>query len=175
MKKLLIVVDYQQDFVTGPLGFKDALKLEKPIENKIKKYLSSKDDIIFLKDTHDKNYMKTIEGKNLPVVHCIKGTKGWEIYGKINSYSKNKKLVFEKNTFGSTKLFNYLTKNKNKYGQIELCGLLTNMCVLVNACIACSVCSNTTIVIDKKCVASNDKSLESAAFKILKNLNIKII
>lgn len=172
MKKLLIIVDYQNDFVTGSLGFAKAKAIEKPIANEIKKYFKNKDTVIFLKDTHDKNYLKTIEGKNLPIVHTVKNTKGWELYGEVGKLSNGKK-VFNKNTFGSTKLFEYLSKNK--FSEIQLCGLLTNMCVLVNACICKSVCPNTPIIINKRCVTSNDVSLENAAIKILKNLHIKII
>lgn len=162
MKKLLIIVDYQNDFVIGALGFAKAKVLEKPIEEQIKLYLKNKDCIVFLKDTHDKNYLKTIEGKNLPIVHTIKHSDGWQVYGKINKYTSKGK-VFEKNTFGSTKLMSYL-KN-NKFSEIQVCGLLTNMCVLVNTCIAKSIQPNTPIIINKKCVASNDKSLEECALK----------
>ena len=82
MKKLLLVIDYQNDFVSGSLGFEQAVSLEAPICDKIEVYLKNGDDVIFTLDTHDQNYASTQEGKKLPVPHCLKGTHGWQVYGK---------------------------------------------------------------------------------------------
>ena len=85
MKKLLIVVDYQNDFVTGSLGFEGAVALEEPIAAKIEEYrnLGENGQIIFTMDTHDRHYMETQEGLHLPVEHCLNGEDGWQLYGKI--------------------------------------------------------------------------------------------
>ncbi len=172
MKKLLIIVDYQNDFVKGVLGSKQAIKIRTPICKEIEKYVKNKDQIIFLQDTHDKKYLWSIEGKNLPIKHAIKGSKGWEICEPLNQYV-TKSNCYNKPTFGSLKLVDYLTKYK--FESIQVCGLLTNMCVIVNAIIAQTCQPNTKIFINKKLVASNNKILEEAAFKILKNLFINII
>ncbi len=172
MKKLLIIVDYQNDFVNGVLGSKQAMKIKTPIYKEIQKYVKNKDQVIFLQDTHDKKYLQSIEGKNLPIEHTIKGSKGWQICEPLNEYA-TKSNCFSKPTFGSLKLVNYLTKHK--FESIQVCGLLTNMCVMVNTIIAQTCQPNTKIFINKKLVASNDKSLEEATFKILKNLFINII
>ena len=83
MKKLLIVVDYQNDFVTGSLGFEKAVELEEPIAARIREYREMGEDgqIIFTMDTHDRHYMESQEGKHLPVAHCIEGEDGWQLYG----------------------------------------------------------------------------------------------
>ena len=110
MKKLLVVVDYQNDFVTGTLGFEGAKELEPYIASLIKEYKSNGDDVIFTLDTHYDNYNETIEGENLPISHCIKGTPGHKLYGSVYDMSLPHR-VFEKETFGSSKLFEYLKEN----------------------------------------------------------------
>ncbi len=80
MKKLLVVIDYQNDFVNGALGFKKAEQLEEGIYNKVKEYLNAGDNVIFTYDTHTKEYLNTREGKNLPVSHCIINTKGHDLW-----------------------------------------------------------------------------------------------
>lgn len=82
MRKLLIVVDYQKDFVNGTLGFENAIRLEERIAEKITAYRKNGDEVAFTFDTHEKEYLETQEGKKLPVAHCIKDTDGWQIYGK---------------------------------------------------------------------------------------------
>ena len=171
-KKILIVVDYQNDFINGVLGFKEAVEIKPFIINKIKEYQKSNSEIIFLKDTHDENYLNTIEGKKLPIVHTIKNTHGWDLPKEIIDLVGNNK-VFEKNAFGSTLLFEYL-KNK-EYDSIELCGLLSNMCVLANAIIAKTCCPNAKIIIDKKCTTTISKDLNNKTLEIMKNLHFDII
>ena len=109
MKKLLIVVDYQNDFVDGALGFPKAKEIENNIVNKINEYKNNNDEVIYTLDTHYENYMTTKEGENLPIPHCIKGTFGHEIHGKVKELS-NGHLLIEKETFGSRDLMKYLEK-----------------------------------------------------------------
>ncbi|MFA7561373.1 MAG: isochorismatase family protein, partial [Candidatus Izemoplasmatales bacterium] len=96
MKKCLIVVDYQNDFINGALGFETAPKIKDTIINKIKAYRASSDDIIFTMDTHDENYLNTEEGENLPVKHCVKGTPGHEIQSDVKALMSPEDKVFEK-------------------------------------------------------------------------------
>ena len=112
MKKLLIVVDYQKDFVNGSLGFKEAEYLDEYLSSLIDQYHQNKDDVIFTFDTHQNNYLETQEGKNLPIEHCIKNSDGWKLYGKVNTAKKEYDICIEKTTFGSLELGNYL-KDKN--------------------------------------------------------------
>ena len=110
MRKCLITVDYQVDFVNGSLGFDGAEKLENVIAEKIEKYRAEGADIIFTLDTHHCDYLTTFEGRILPIEHCIEYTKGHELYGKIKSMVQPNDKVFKKCTYGSEALFDYLRK-----------------------------------------------------------------
>ena len=170
MKKLLIVVDFQNDFVNGSLGFDGAEKLENKIIQKISKYKDN--NIIYTLDTHYENYMNTMEGKNLPVMHCIKNSEGWNLYGKLKDLLKDHQC-FEKETFGSTKLFEYLIKNN--YDSIELVGLVSNICIISNAIIAKTALPEAEIIVDASCTASFDDILNEKALDVMEGLQIKII
>lgn len=172
MKKLLIVVDYQNDFVDGTLGFKGALDIENNIINKIKEFKELNDQIIYTLDTHTPDYMNTMEGKNLPIPHCIKGSEGHKLFGKVANELKDC-LCFEKETFGSKELASYLLNNK--YDEITLVGVVSNICVISNAVIAKTMQPNSLICVDAACCASNDLALEQKAYDILENLHIKVI
>ena len=172
MKKLLIVVDFQNDFIDGSLGFPTAKNLIPVIRNKIEKYLENNDDIIYTLDTHYEDYLNTLEGKNLPVPHCILNTIGHEVNKECNFLDKAKK-VFMKNTFPSLELANYL-KDK-EYDSVELCGLVSNICVLSNAVMVKAALPNAKIFIDKTATDSFDKELEQKAYDVLKGLHIEII
>ena len=172
MKKLLIVVDYQNDFVNGALGFAGAENIALVIKDKIESYLKNKQDIIFTLDTHEEDYMNTMEGSKLPVKHCIKGTEGWKLHNAVN-YLPLAKKVFEKPTFPSLDLANYL--KDNYYDEVELCGLVSNICVLSNAIMVKSALPNARIIIDKNATSSFDEELESKAFDVLKGLQVEVI
>ncbi len=173
MKRLLIVVDYQNDFVDGNLGFDKAKKIEPEIKNKIKEYHQKNDEVIFTLDTHDQDYFATIEGKFLPVQHCIKNTKGHELFPSISKEKFPQDKTFEKNTFPSLELANYLS-NKD-YDSIELCGVVSNICVISNAIMVKAALPNVRIIVDSKAIASNDEKLEQEALDILKNLHIEVL
>lgn len=172
MKKLLVVIDYQNDFVSGTLGFNDAVRLEDYLVELIKKYHKNKDDVIFTYDCNQENYLDTQEGKNLPIVHCIENSQGWQLYGKINDLAKNDKKIL-KNTFGSLELGNYL-KDKD-YNEITLVGVVSNICVISNAVIIKAALPEATIIIDCKGIASNDSLLQEKAIDLMANLHMKII
>lgn len=170
MKKLLIIIDYQNDFVDGSLGFDGAENLESGIIQKIAEY--ENDEIIYTLDTHEENYMDTFEGKNLPVPHCIKGTNGHALYGQLKELLKGKKC-FEKSTFPSLELGKYL--EGKGYDKIELCGLVSNICVISNAVIAKAACPEAEIIIDSKLTASSDSDLHQKALDVMKGLQITIL
>ena len=129
--KYLIVVDMQNDFITGSLGTKEAEAILPKVIEKVKNYDGT---IIYTRDTHQADYMATQEGKNLPVEHCIEGTWGWDLAGELEKLSTGNK-VFNKPTFGSVELARYLVEEnaKEKIEEIELCGLCTDICVISNA------------------------------------------
>lgn len=172
MKNLLVVVDMQNDFIDGALGFDGADKILSRIIEKIKEYEKNGDDIIFTLDTHEENYLETIEGSNLPIKHCIKGTFGHEISNSLKPFIK-KHLVIEKPGFGSFELGEIL-KNK-KYTNIELCGLVSNICIISNAIIAKTASPCSQILVDRKATSSYDLKMQEMAFEVMKNLHIKVI
>ncbi len=173
MKKLLIVVDFQNDFVDGALGFDGANLLEDVISNKILNYKNNQYDVIYTFDTHSDGYMNTHEGKNLPVTHCVKGTFGHELYGKVATlFDKEKDVYFEKPTFPSLELAKYL-ENKD-YEEVEICGLVSNICVLSNVVMVKSALPNANIVVDTQATDSFDKTLNKETFDILKGIHVEV-
>ena len=175
MKKLLVVVDYQNDFVNGALGFDGAELIEDRILDLIEKFEKSEDFICFTLDTHDRDYLSTTEGKNLPVEHCIKGTKGWQIVDRFKEYV-TRYPVFEKHTFGSLDLGNYIRGIAPLIDEVSLVGLVSNICVISNAIIAKSALDkNGRVYVFKDATSSNDKEIKQKGFDILENLHIKII
>ena len=127
MKRVLVVVDMQNDFVTGCLGSKEA----QAIVPALVKYAKEFDgEVIFTKDTHQENYMETQEGHKLPVPHCIRGTEGWEIIPELLEIAKDRR-IFEKPTFGSKELAAYLAGEAPD--EVVFCGVCTGICVLNNA------------------------------------------
>ncbi len=173
MKKCLIIVDYQNDFVDGALGFKGAETLDDVITKKIETYLKEKQDIIFTFDTHDNDYLSTQEGRRLPIVHCVSHTHGHMLYGKTAAYLKDAKIVFNKPTFGSLELGNYL--KTNPYDEVELCGLVTNMCVVSNAVIAKAALPEARIIVDHKACMSFNESLHEQTLNVLAGMQMDII
>ena len=173
MKRCLIVVDYQNDFVAGTLGNQYAKNIESAICKKINSAHQNGDTVIFTFDTHSENYMDTLEGKYLPIAHCINNTPGHELYGQVAQLATKEDIFIEKHTFPSDTLLTYL--QQNPVDQVELCGVVTNICVISNAIIAKAALPNAEIVIDKKAVASNDTAIEQKCFDILPALHIQVI
>lgn len=172
MKRCLIVVDYQNDFVCGSLGFEKAKQLDEPICKKIEDYRKAGGDIIFTLDTHGKDYLKLREGRYLPIEHCIKGTDGHSLYGQTAKAARESDIYFEKNTFGSDGLYEYL--KKSDYDEIELCGLVSNICVLSNAVLAKTALPEADIIVDAECTASGDEKLNEELLDILASIQVEI-
>ena len=177
--KLLIVVDYQNDFVNGSLGFDGAELLETPILAKIKQYEASGDHIIYTFDTHRDDYFETREGRGLPIKHCIDKTEGHALHGMLHEHYQNSDYanaseVF-KDTFGSTDLMRMLAA-RAQYEQIELVGLVSYICVLSNAIIAKTAQPEAEIIVDTKCTAGPNPELHEACLKLMREaLQITVI
>lgn len=173
MSKLLVVVDYQNDFVTGALGFNDAVAIEANVVRIIKEFKDRGDDVVFTMDTHQTDYMDTTEGKNLPVPHCIEGSSGWELTDSLKPLAGDSK-VFKKYTFGSKDLGRYI-EDKN-YEDIYLIGIVSDICVFSNALIAKAFANEkANIYVIKEAVASMNEDTQQRAFETLKYLHIKVI
>lgn len=129
MKELLVVVDMQKDFIDGSLGTKEAQAIVEPVCEKIRSFNG---DVIYTRDTHGENYLDTLEGKNLPVKHCIKDTEGWQIQEDIYEAGSGKTLcVIDKPVFGSVELAEIAFIGR--YEKVTLIGLCTDICVVTNA------------------------------------------
>ncbi len=172
MQRCLIVVDYQNDFVSGSLGFSGAELLDSLIVEKIQKYRAKGDVIVFTFDTHGSDYLKTQEGKNKAVPHCIKGTIGHNLYGETAKQMQDGDKRFYKCTFGSDELYEYL--KATSFERIEIVGLVSNVCVLSNAVLAKTAQPETPIVVDAECTASHDPNLNRAALDIMIGLQIRV-
>lgn len=172
MKKLLVVVDYQNDFVSGSLGFPGAELLESGIVDKIQEYIKNEDDVVFTMDCHGEDYLSTREGKNLPVPHCIKGTEGYLPYGKTAEYHTGRP-VFDKSSFGSAELFDFV--RQQSYGSIELCGLVSNICVLSNAVLCKAAQPEAEIIVDSELTASHDRQLNEKTLDVLKSIQVTVV
>ena len=172
MKKLLVVVDYQNDFVNGSLGFPGAEALEETICEKIRAYQKAGNDVVCTLDTHGEDYSETQEGHKLPIPHCLRGTQGWELYGKTAELLKDCRK-FEKPVFGSAGLFEFL--RETPYSSIELCGLVSNICVVSNAVLARTAQPEAEIVVDAACTASNDPALNEAVLRVLEGLQVTVL
>lgn len=172
MSKLLIVVDFQNDFVSGSLGFEKAKLLEDVIYQKILDYKSKNYQVIYTLDTHQDNYLETNEGKKLPIKHCIIKSRGHEVYGRVNNLV-GKDRVFQKDTFPSLDLANYL--QGKSFEEVELCGLVSNICILSNAIMVRSALPEAKIIIDAKATASFDDDLHKKSLDIMKGLYFEIV
>ncbi len=166
-RKALVVIDVQNDFVSGALGTKEAQEM---IPRLVEKLKASSGDVIFTQDTHKENYSETHEGQNLPIAHCIKGTDGWELVDEIKPFTPKAKAVIEKKAFGSTRLPSLL----KPYEEIEFCGLCTDICVISNALLIKAFYPETLISIDSKCCAGSTPEAHDAALMIMKNCLCKI-
>jgi len=167
MKELLVVVDMQNDFVTGSLANADAQKIVPRIAKKLKK---TKKDVMFTMDTHDENYLETFEGKKLPVKHCIKGTEGWKIVSELGEYAVKSKAIVEKKSFGAVTLIQLI----DEYDTIEFVGTCTDICVVNTILLLRSFFPDKELIVDKKCCAGTSRKAHNAAILVMQNSQIDI-
>jgi len=170
MKRLLVVIDYQNDFVNGSLGFLKAVSLEKNICEKICFYKSNKWDVL---DTHYDNQYEVKESLLSDEIKETQNLKGWKLFGKVDSLATKDTVKISKHTFGTLDLCEYLIENQ--YDFIEFVGVVTNICVIANAILAKSALPEAEIVIDASCVASNDEDLHEKALDVMDSIGFKII
>ncbi|MGL5649157.1 MAG: cysteine hydrolase family protein [Clostridium sp.] len=176
MKKLLVVVDYQKDFVDGSAGFSEAKELEEGIFKKINEYILDGQKVLCTLDTHDSEYLNTREGKSFNIIHCIKGTEGHKLYGKLSSLKKENIFFLEKKAFGiSPESLCEIKKDFGHIDVIEIVGIVTNMCVISNAIMLQNAYINSEIIIDASLCASFDKEMHNKALDILEGIQFKVI
>ncbi len=175
MKKVLIVVDYQNDFIDGALANPLAVPLAPGIEQLVKNTLSDGNYVVFTKDTHEKDYLQTREGIHLPVEHCINGTKGHELHEsleKIVAQDKTSKVaVFNKPTFGSFALGDEIEDFLGAQpDEIELCGVVSEICVISNAILLHSKFLQAKIKVREDLCAGLTTAMHENAMKVLKGM-----
>lgn len=170
-KQVLVVVDMQKDFIDGALGTKEAEAIVTNVENKIKNFDG---EIIFTRDTHFENYSTTQEGQKLPVPHCIKGTEGWQIEERLEQLRTPDMKVFDKPTFGSVELVEYLKENKN-LKSVTFIGLCTDICVISNALVTKAFLPEVKVMVDEKCCAGVTPESHNNALEAMKMCQVEII
>ena len=174
MSGVLVVIDCQNDFVTGVLSSKEALNVAKNVEKKIKGYIERKEHIFFTYDTHQKNYLSTNEGKHLPVEHCIEGTKGHELYGEFekiaNSNPKCHKIL--KKSFGSVDLPYVIKSSVSNITSIEICGLVTDICVISNIAMLKAHFPEIPLLLDPECCAGTTPEMHKKTLDVMKSLQV---
>lgn len=173
MKKFLVVVDMQKDFINGALGTPEAQDIVKNAADKIK---NSSSEILVTYDTHFENYLESAEGKKLPVAHCIKGTDGWALNSEIaDALSEKKYTAIEKITFGSVDLPSIISDMaKGEDFEVELIGLCTDICVVSNALLLKAHFPEKEISVDSSCCAGVTPETHRAALDTMKMCQINI-
>lgn len=172
MRKILIVIDMQNDFIDAALGTKEAISIVDVVKEKIRSYPAA--DVIATMDTHGEDYMETQEGKNLPVPHCIKGSDGWQIRPDIAALLTGAK-IYEKPTFGSTALAADLKAVSAKEEiELELVGLCTDICVVSNALLLKAAMPEVKISVDASCCAGVTPEKHLSALETMCSCQINV-
>ena len=166
MKKTLIVVDMQNDFIDMALGTPEAAAIVPKVKAKIQEYVRNGDEIIFTRDTHFADYLQTAEGKKLPVEHCIRGTKGWEIADGL--YVEGCKIIDKPN-------FGWPHWKDEALEEVELIGLCTDICVVSNALIIKATFPDAAVTVDSTCCAGVTPATHEAALKTMAMCQVDIV
>ena len=181
MKKLLAVIDYQNDFVTGALGFPAAAEIDDGIAELVQDYLTRGDEVLFTYDTHGADYLDTREGRALPVPHCLENSAGWRLYGKTQLLCRDtcanwQISTIRKRTFAmSPEDAAALRNSLGPVDEILLVGVVTNMCVLSNAIMLQAAWPEAQLTVDASLCRSFDPALGEKALDVLDGLQIKVI
>ena len=191
MKKILFVIDMQNDFIDGSLGSDDAKRIVPNVVKLMQNWGNDKDHAIwYTYDTHYEHdtcatpkYETTLEGKMLPVKHCIKNTPGWQINEYVMDELVKRNSIydraFHKETFGSIKMMEeaskYLWENVNSDDEIFITGLCTNICVISNALLLRAKFPNLHIYVYENCCAGTSKEAHEAALTVMKSCQIEVI
>ena len=172
MQKILVVVDMQNDFIDGALGTAEAVKIVPNVEAKIRNFEGT---VFFTRDTHGDDYLNTQEGKNLPVPHCIKGTKGWEIRPELEALRTTEAI--DKVTFGSDALGEKLRKlnSENPIESITFVGLCTDICVISNVMLTKAFLPEVLLIVDSSCCAGVTVATHENALEAMKVCQVTIL
>ena len=164
-RDLLVVIDMQNDFITGALGTKEAQAIVPKVKAKIEEFVQNGQPVLFTRDTHYEDYMDTQEGFNLPVMHCVEGTEGWEIESSLQIEDA---MVFDKITFGSPELAAYI--QEAEYDSVTLVGVCTDICVISNAMLIKAFDPEVLVQVDSACCAGVTPESHQNALNAMKQI-----
>lgn len=179
MSRLLCVVDYQVDFVSGALGFEAARALETPLAIRVKQALDEGWKVLFTRDTHGADYLTSREGRFLPLPHCLKNSEGWHLYGQLAEYEHTplaNVAFLDKPTFGAEGLpaaVRALCGGEPE--EIEVCGVVTNICVVSNAIVLHSAFLDADVSVRADLCAAGDPADHENALHLLKGMGYRIV
>lgn len=174
MKHFLVVVDMQKDFVDGALGTPEAVAIVPRVAEKIRSFSG---EIFVTLDTHGSDYLQTAEGKKLPVLHCIRGTAGWELDRTVaEALAERAFTAVEKPTFGSVELSKRIARAaEGEDFSLELIGLCTDICVVSNALILKAVFPEAVLSVDSACCAGVTPETHAAALATMRCCQIEVL
>ena len=175
--KVLVAVDMQNDFIDGALGTEEAEAIVPGVVEKIREFDGM---VVATRDTHGEDYLDSGEGKHLPVVHCVKGTEGWEIRKEVREALRGKPgyLTIDKPTFGSVELGEYVKKLDETEGPVEeitLVGLCTDICVISNALLLKAYLPEAHVRVDASCCAGVTPRSHDQALEAMKMCQVEIV
>ena len=181
MSKVLVVVDAQNDFITGTLANPAAVEALPFVQTLITKAINDSEPIVWTQDTHSDNYLETQEGRNLPIVHCIRDTWGWDIAAKVFYRNYEHGRYLQKNSFGAEPI-NWMelchdieVERNERIEQIDICGFVSSICVVSNAMILKALYPETPIVFHAYASAGLTPEDHEAACKVMECCQIKVI
>ena len=169
--KILAVIDMQNDFITGALGSAEAQAIVPAVRKRIAEARKAGETVFFTRDTHGEDYLQTQEGRNLPIPHCIRGTDGWQLEASLDTADSP---VFDKPGFGSRALLDRLCAQQTPE-RIELIGLCTDICVLVNALAIKTFLPEVPVCVNAACCAGVTPQAHQTALDAMRACQIEIL
>ena len=173
MGRYLVVVDMQNDFVTGVLGSEEAKKIVPYVALKVANFSG---DVIFTRDSHDEDYLASEEAKRLPICHCVRGSEGWEVVPELLPYLEGS-AVIDKPSFGSLELADYLRKKheESPIDEVEVIGVCTDICVVSNVILLKATLPEVRILVDAKGCAGTSTSNHEAALQVMRCCHVDVV
>ena len=168
--KLLVVVDMQHDFIDGALGTPEARRILPRVTERVRAARLNGETVVFTRDTHEEDYLSTQEGERLPVVHCVRGTRGWQL---AEGLAADGERVFDKPAFGSTELARFAAEGA--FAEAELIGVCTDICVISNAMTMKAFAPEMVIAVDAACCAGVTPESHRTALKAMKSCQIHVV
>lgn len=168
---VLVVIDMQNDFIDGAMGNSEAVAIVPRVAAKIAAYREMGAPIVFTRDTHGEDYLSTREGRNLPVVHCVKDTEGWQISEQLDTTDA---LIVDKGAYGSVDLPEVIAGLSDVTG-IEMVGVCTDVCVISNAIILKAAFPEWPLVVDASCCAGVTPQSHQTALDAMKMCHVTVV